>query len=178
MSQCRMVCSIVGALGIMVGGMGCEGMPGHFPGGSMASIDKYVYQSTTDIPQTITLVDTRTGHAVWSKDVPVGQQLVMRFYADKNDADPVNPDRLDWAMMPSGQRGGTLNNRVFVPASHSRRLDVTLRAPGEMPPMAEARQPAPIESAPAPAPAPAAAPEPAPAPAGSDPAPIDLPDNR
>ncbi|MCW5768087.1 MAG: hypothetical protein KIT19_05345 [Phycisphaeraceae bacterium] len=176
MSQCRMVYSIVGALGIMVGGMGCEGMPGHFPGGSMASIDKYVYQSTTDTAQTITLVDTRTGQAVWSKDVPVGQQLVMRFYADKNDVDPVNPDRLDWAMMPSGQRGGTLSNRVFVPASHSRRLDVTFRAPGEMPPMAEAGQPAPVESAPAPAPA--ASPEPTPAPSGSDPAPIDLPDNR
>lgn len=176
MSQCRMVCSIVGALGIMVGGMGCEGMPGHFPGGSMASIDKYVYQSTTDTPQTITLVDTRTGHAVWSKDVPVGQQLVMRFYADKNEADPVNPDRLDWAMMPSGQRGGTLTNRVFVPASHSRRLDVTLRAPGEMPPLAEVGHPVPIESAPAPVSDPTPT-RPA-SPAEPDSAPIDLPDNH
>lgn len=176
MSQSRNAWRIVGTLGLLVGLAACEGVPGHYPGGNIASIDKYVYPSTTDLPQTVTLVDTRSGQAVWSKDIPVGQQLVMRFYAAKGE-DPTNPDRLDWQIMPIGA-GGQMNNQVFVPPSSSRRIDTAFRAPGELPPVAGAEQP-PVPAEPTP-PAPEPAPEPIsePAPeAAEEAAPIDLPDN-
>lgn len=178
MSQWRNAWRIVGTLGLLVGLAACEGVPGHYPGGNIASIDKYVYPSTTDLPQTVTVIDTRSGQAIWSKDIPVGQQLVMRFYAEKGD-DPTNPDRLDWQLMPIGA-GGQMNNRFFVPPASSRRIDTAFRASGELPPVAGADQPPPaFESVtPAPATAPAPAAEPVSEPAAEEAAPIDIPDSH
>lgn len=144
--------------------LGCEGVPGNFPGGTHASIDKFVYQSTSELPQTVTIVDTRSGQAIWSKDIPVGRQLVIRFYAEKSD-DPTNPDRMDWQLMQMRQGGADLSNHVFVPPANARRIETAFRARGEMPPVATAEvQPPPAESAPEPVAAPEATPEPAPAP--------------
>lgn len=178
MSQWRKAWRIVGTLGLMVGVTACEGVPGHYPGGTIASIDKFVYPSTSELPQTVSIVDTRSGAVVWSKDIPVDQQLVVRFYAAKND-DPANPDRMDWQLMPNGQTFGTLNSQAFVPAESFRRIDISFRARGEMPPVAEASAP-PALSEPAPAPAavppaePAPVPEPATAPDSAPP--VDIPD--
>lgn len=135
------------ALGFVVSlaaivGVGCEGIPGHFPGGTGASIDKFVYTSTSELPQTVTLFDTRTGQAIWSKDVPVGHQLVVRFYEATNQ-DPVNPDRMAWQVMETTRWGGSISNSFMVPPSNARRLETSFRAPGEMAPVASAQEPAP-----------------------------------
>lgn len=145
--------------------LGCEGVPGNFPGGTHASIDKFVYQSTSELPQTVTIVDTRSGQAVWSKDIPVGRQLVIRFYAEKSD-DPANPDRMDWQLMQMRQGGTDLSNHVFVPPANARRIETAFRARGEMPPVATADVPTPPpEATPNAAPDAVAAPEPTPEPA-------------
>lgn len=182
MSQCRNAWRIVGTLGLLVGLAACEGVPGHYPGGNIASIDKYTYPSTSYLPQTVSVVDTRTGQAIWSKDIPVGQQLVMRFYADKGD-DPSNPDRLDWQIMAIGA-GGQMSHSIYVPNAASRRIDTAFRAPGELAPVAGAAEPTPPAEVPAaPAPAPEATPAEAPPAAtgegaSDDGAPIDLPDSH
>lgn len=151
MHRSRTSVAAVAGLISMLALSACEGVPGHYPGGTLASIDKYVYPSTMELPQTVTLVDTRTGQTIWSKDIPVGQQLVMRFYADATD-DPHNPDRLEWRVMKLGRTGGTLTERMSVPNAGSRRLDTSFRARGELPPETVASVPtadvAPVEAAP------------------------------
>lgn len=114
---------------------GCEGLPGNYPGGTMASLDRFVYTSTTELPQSVALVDTRTGQTFWSKDVPVGKQLVLRFTPVSSRSELIESDRMDWAIMEIGRFGtNTLDQRMFVPPSNSRRLDVSYRAAGELPP--------------------------------------------
>jgi len=180
---------------------GCEGVPGNFPGGTHASIDKFVYPSTSELPQTVAIVDTRTGETVWSKDIPVGRQLVIRFYAERSD-DPAFPDRMDWQLMQQRQGGATLSNHVYVPPANARRIETSFRAPGEMPDAAaaesapasaaestptEAAQPAlseqtPIDTAPTDAPEPGAGatpdtpPTPPAEPKPSDTPPVDIPE--
>jgi hypothetical protein len=164
--------------------VGCEGVPGNFPGGTHASIDKFVYQSTSELPQTVTIVDTRSGQAIWSKDIPVGRQLVIRFYPSKSE-DPDNPDRMDWQLMQMRQGGATLSNHVYVPPAGSRRIETAFRARGEMAPVANADEPSPAAEAPvptrsepAPGPASEAVMEPAPAPEptpNQDPVPVAAP---
>ncbi|MCW5775192.1 MAG: hypothetical protein KIS87_01925, partial [Phycisphaeraceae bacterium] len=104
------------------------------PGGSGAAIDEYTYVSTPHTPQTITVVDTRTGESVFAMDVPVGKQLVINF----DDKDVQSEDWMSgvmrWRLMPAGQRYGRLTNRISVPPPSSRRVDVTLRAYPEFPP--------------------------------------------
>ncbi len=181
MSQWRKAWRIVGTLGLLVAVTACEGVPGHYPGGTIASIDKYVYPSTTELPQTVSVIDTRSGAVVWSKDIPVGQQLVVRFYADKNE-DPSNPDRMDWQLMPNGQTFGTVNNQAFVPAESWRRIDTSFRARGELPPVADAATPPamsePVAAPVAPPPPAEPAPDPEPAAAPESAPPVDIPDTH
>ena len=159
--------SAIFALGILVAvaSTGCEGVPGNFPGGTHASIDKFVYPSTTELPQTVAIVDTRTGETIWSKDIPVGRQLVIRFYAEKSE-DDANPDRMDWQLMQPRQGGATLSNHVYVPPANARRIETSFRARGEMPPVASTQpEPTPAPDAPVASEPPAeAAPIPAPTP--------------
>lgn len=110
---------------------GC--ITGHYPGGGLASQDKYVYESTPDYPQSVVLVNVTTGEKIWSVDVPVGRQLVIQFHEDRNEGDSANPDIMNWQLMEMGNRSGSLDNAMPVPASWSRRIDVFYRKPGEAP---------------------------------------------
>jgi hypothetical protein len=120
-------------------GLGALSMPGCWytgwhEGGDMNSRDKHVYISTAWQPKTITLVDTRSGEAMASWDVPVGRQLAMQFYDEKNSDDPVLPAILRYEIMVAGQTGGTLTNSMPSPGRDARRLDVRLRPVPEYPP--------------------------------------------
>lgn len=85
-----------------------------------------VYQSTTWEPKTLTLYDTRTGETVWSVDVPVGQQIMVR-YSQGTGPNEYRPDEIRWELAPIGRRIITPNNRQPCPPAHARRLDMTLR---------------------------------------------------
>ncbi|MEK6700753.1 MAG: hypothetical protein AABZ53_00690 [Planctomycetota bacterium] len=124
---CGLVCLALGA-GAM---SGCSVAP-YLEGGDGVSHDQHVYVSTADQPKTVNLKDHRTDEVLWTVEVPVGQQLVVRFsngyYADN----PSFSDQMRWDLMPEGKAYGALNNEMAVP--RSRTLDWSLRAPGEFPP--------------------------------------------
>lgn len=101
---------------------GC--MPGHYAAGYSNAGD--IYQSTTWEPKTITLFDTRTGETVWSVDVPVGQQIMVKF-SEGTGPNEYRPDEIRWELAPIGRRIVTPNNRQPCPPSHSRRIEMTLR---------------------------------------------------
>ena len=97
-------------------------------GGSGVSDDQFVYISRPGEPKTITLVDTRTGEPIWTMDVPVGNQLVINFEPDRNKDNPSRPDMMRWELMEDRTLHGRLSNAIPVPAFHSRRLDMAIRA--------------------------------------------------
>ncbi len=165
-------------------------------GGKGISLDLYTYKSTSQQPKTLTLVDTRTGEAIWTADVPVGQQLVVRFYGNANKMDYYT-DTMKWGIMPNGRVIAGLPNAMPVPGRIARRLDMTLRSVPEMPaltsaepvvevfdePYVRAPEPSPaveLESTDVPSPEAAEEPaetveEPMPADVPSDEPPVDLP---
>jgi hypothetical protein len=109
-------------------------MPGYWPGGPQATRGLHTFESTTDFPQVIQLTDIATREVIWSISVPVGQQLVVRFY---DDHDPENIDRpalMRWELMDRGTRFGELDNAITVPDYDRRLLEVFNRdgdpAPG------------------------------------------------
>ncbi|MBL8757880.1 MAG: hypothetical protein JNK35_05565 [Phycisphaerae bacterium] len=106
------------------------------PGGPMSSQDRYTYVSTEWMPQTVTIVDTRTQQAIWSQEVPAGQKLVMQFrdsdtYSDKKAPDPAFPDALEWDLWPRDKEWGTPARLSWVPKAAVRRVDVKMRATPE-----------------------------------------------
>ncbi len=121
------------AVGLTAGGCGLAYRPYFDPGGSGAAIDEYTYVSTAHAPQTVTVVDTRTGESVFTVDVPVGEQLVINFDADRNPDHETMPDEMRWRIMPAGNRYGKLRNRMPMPPASARRVDVTLRTVPELP---------------------------------------------
>lgn len=100
------------------------------PGGSGRSDDTFTYPSTASNPATVSLVDTRTGETIWTNEVPVGLQLVVKFVANPQGAQMHNPDTMRWGVMNIGQTSGQLTNAMSVPPSHARRLDYTVRPQG------------------------------------------------
>lgn len=108
-------------------------VPGYYEGGSRASDDQHVYVSRPHSPKTVTLVNTITGESIWSVDIPVGQQLVVRFYDNKYPDEPVNSTMMKWALMKESVEGPGLNNQMRVPGRDYRRLDMEVRDEPEMP---------------------------------------------
>ena len=108
-------------LAFLVGGCGYK------PGGSGQSLDRFCYISTPHMPQTVSLVDTSRGQTIWTCEVPVGQQLVLRFVNEGKDAPARGTDTMRWALMPIGSPRQSLDNEFVCPPSTSRRLDGTLR---------------------------------------------------
>lgn len=112
---------------------GCAG-PGyayrsyHDEGGTGVSEDKMVYVSRPHEPKTITLMDTRTGEALWTMDVPVGRKLVIDFEEGLAGNTPDRPDLMRWELMKESDLIGRLDNAMPVPMADSRRLDMSLRA--------------------------------------------------
>ncbi len=112
---------------------GCSNMM-WYPGGPLASRDKYTFESTAWYPQTVSLVDTRTDQVVWTTDVPVDQQLVMRFDEGDGDANRITPDKMFYDTWPKGKRTGTPRRSFNVPPADARRIDVLQRPVPELPP--------------------------------------------
>lgn len=61
------------------------------PGGALQSHDTFTYFSEAHTPVTVTVVDTRTKEAIFVNEVPVGKQLVIRFYDEQNDSNVIRP---------------------------------------------------------------------------------------
>lgn len=103
-------------------------------GGRGNSSDSFTYVSTEYQPKTVSLVDTRTGQAIWSYEIPVGRELVMEFYQGEiaTARDHLNPDTLRWDDFEAGTYFGSPRKRLNVPPSTARRLDVALRPAPEM----------------------------------------------
>lgn len=168
-------------LAALVGGLwivpGCTGYRHAYdPGGSGASRDMFTYWSEPHMPQTVELIDLRTGETLFAVDIPPRQQLVVKFKKNHSEKDAWMPDIMKWDLMPRGDKYSKLDNSMPVPPSFSRRLDVSLRDIPEMPDAPRYGGEMPMESPAAehndwvtPAPSPAADPaEPgAPAPAAS-----------
>ena len=115
-------------LSILLVALGAATLPAgcYYPGGPLYSADRFTYESTPWQPWTVTLFDTRTGEAVWSVDVPVGEQVVVGF-SQGTGPNEYKPDEMIWQLMPLGERFGTLANRMPCPPVGARRLEPTLR---------------------------------------------------
>ena len=103
----------------------------YYPGGPLYSADRYTYESTSWSPKTVTMIDTRSGEAVWAVDVPVDTQVVIAF-SEGTGPNPLNPDEIVWQLMRQGKRFGVLESRQPAPPSASRRLDLSIRAAPEI----------------------------------------------
>lgn len=109
------------------------------PGGNQYSNDSYTYFSTTYMPQTVTVIDTRTDQPVFSVDIPVGKELVMKFHEGSGtklangEPSSLYPDLLKWDIWPLGREFGNPTQSLDVPPYHARRVDVTLRDTPETP---------------------------------------------
>jgi hypothetical protein len=125
---------IAALMPIAAGLCGCDSLNTMKPGGRMASLDQHTYTSTAHSPKTVRLVDTRSQEEIWSMDVPVGQKLVMRFYADKSKGNVHNPDVMRWRLIPTMRGTTRLDNSMPVPASWARRIEWELRSGPEYAP--------------------------------------------
>lgn len=101
----------------------------HGPGGALMPYTGATqsYPSSESMPQTVRLVDVRTGEVFFEKDIPPGEQLTFDFITGGGD-DPVHtPDLMRWQLWPVGTKYGKLRNSMSVPNAASRRVDVYVR---------------------------------------------------
>ncbi len=85
------------------------------------------------MPQTVTLVDTRTNEKMWTYEIPVGKELVMKFYKNTAPGEHLS-DSMRWEVMDVEKTSGPLDNVLPVPDQFSRRVDVEVRPTPEQPP--------------------------------------------
>ncbi len=123
--------------------------PYYDPGGSGVSIDEFTYWSEPHMPQTVELLDLRTGETLFAVDIPPRQQLVVKFVDNHSEKDAWMPDLMKWELMPRGTKRGKLDNSMPVPPSFSRRLDVAIRETPEQPNIDRYDEPKPAYVAPA-----------------------------
>ncbi len=122
--------------------------------------ETYHYKSTTHMPQTVTLVNTRTGESVWSQEIPVGKQLNVRFMRRHDLADSQGWDELRWSLSDLGRDQGGISSSMRVPPPSERRIETLVRGtpesrpepPAPMPEAAPMAAPMPTPAAKAPAP--------------------------
>lgn len=95
------------------------------------STEVYSYRSTAFTPQTVTLVDITSGDPLWAVDVPVGQQLDLRFTERPDNSEGFGSDTMRWTLSPIGQNWKGAVSELRVPPPSARRLDVSLRPGGE-----------------------------------------------
>lgn len=98
-------------------------------GGVPASRDKATFESHPHLPATITIVDTRTGEAAWSLDVPVGEKLTVRFYDGRKPRGATEkwPAMMRWELTDLDEDVGSLANEFAVPVADSRKIVYELR---------------------------------------------------
>lgn len=123
-SRGPVVAGVVGAFGLA----GC-----YSPGGNGFSTDTHTYVSTSWLPVTPTLKDNRTGQALWSADVPVGKQLVIKFREGDGIKGSDTPDLMEWQIMDAGETTGGLKNSMPCPISLYRLLEPQYRPAPELP---------------------------------------------
>lgn len=192
----------IAAIALATGLSLCGCTVGYNPHGQGRSNDTFTYISTSHEPKTITLIDTRTSEKLWTCEVPVGQQLVVRFLDDER-SESRGWDTMKWRLMPAWTAWGTLDNSMSVPPNTARRIDMTLRRgpefvvaeanatavpqgvtvmdapksePAKSPVPSSPTMSKPAPATPAPKPVPAATPQPIPAqPAPAEP-PVKLPE--
>jgi hypothetical protein len=145
---------ISGGVALALGGGGCY--PNYTAGGPQASYDLFTYEGKPENMRQITLVDTGTGEPIWTVEVPIGKELVVRFFDDFDTKNPERPSLMRWEIMNLDETYGELNNAMPVPPSYRRRLDTAFVHK----PVVAISQPLTVPAAPPAAPA-------APAPAGT-----------
>jgi hypothetical protein len=128
----------------LAGGLGGCWYPGYYPEGNMASREIHVYESNPSSPQNVAVVDWTTGEKLLFVEIPVGQQLVVRFYDDYNTKNTARPALMRWKMMPAGTHFGELDNSMPVPNADHRRLEPTIRTNAEAVPKATVPAPEPV----------------------------------
>ena len=136
LSVCRrlLLVAAIGALG------GC--WPGYRPGGSQTSADEFTFESSGDTPKTVKLVDWTTSTTIWTLDVPVGKELVVRFYDDHDTKNPTRPALMRWELFDNGHEFGELHNAIPAPDAAHRRVDWDVRKNPTAVPAPEAAAPA------------------------------------
>lgn len=98
------------------------------PGGRQSSDDTFTYRSTAQLPQNVSVVNSCTGEKILTLEVPVGQQLVVKFLNRKN-SESGDQDIMRWEIMSWNRLALTpLANEQLVPPASCRRLDVAYRA--------------------------------------------------
>lgn len=124
---------VAAVLALSAGGCGFAYRPYFDPGGSGVAIDEYTYVSQPGMPQSVRIIDTRTGETVFASDIPVGEQLVINFDDDVFPEHETMTAEMRWRLMPAGNRYGQLRNRVPMPPASSRRVDLFVRQTPELP---------------------------------------------
>jgi len=126
---------MIGGLALVAAGVlgGCNT---YKPGGALQSHDTFTYFSEAHTPATVSVIDTRTKEAIFVNEVPVGKQLVIRFYDDIKTENQLRPASMRWEVMEQDKTGGELDSIMAVPGRDSRRVDVTYRKAPEYPPAA------------------------------------------
>jgi len=129
MTSKRSACmaSLALTLGLGLTGLGGCLSFGYREGGNMRSQDAHTYISRTWEPKTVSLIETATGETLWSVDIPVGQQLTVRFYPDNSDIGGDRPDLMRWQLFEKPTTVGQLGQSMAVPPSSNRRLEMSLR---------------------------------------------------
>tara|TARA_B100001750_G_C15424297_1_gene554639 strand:- start:595 stop:1107 length:513 start_codon:yes stop_codon:yes gene_type:complete len=89
------------------------------------------WESTTEMPKTITIIDTRSGEHFFVMEIPVDHKLVIDFVKNAGDNEVLTPDLMMWEVFPSNTKYGPLSNALTVPNQWARRIDVAIRSSGE-----------------------------------------------
>lgn len=133
----RRLITTLGLCGVLAAGLTAGGC--WSPGGRLASFDQYLFESTSLDPTTITIVDSRTGQAVWSYDVPVDKALAINFIDDVRTDTNEYPDNMEWGVWPRLSTGNLYTRQpldqpvVNVPSAAYRRIDKKQRPAPELP---------------------------------------------
>lgn len=121
LKKCVLALPVMGAALFLTG---CDGGP-----------EIYAWRSEVHSPKTVTLRDTSSGEEILKVDVPVGQQLNMKFDKFRDIAETDGNDTLNWSLKNWNDDSVAGGNTLKVPPPSSRRLDVTLRPAPEQRPL-------------------------------------------
>lgn len=117
---------LIGAISLLAGSAlsGCSSYQTYGPWWSGNA--PLTFESTPHQPKTLSLIDIRTGETLWSVDVPVGKELVVKFRENVNKGETMT-DVMEWGILDFNAHSGDLENSIPAPPREARRLDMTLR---------------------------------------------------